>query len=305
MALGRKNRGMEKPAKNDLKKMEKYAILQVEGGLGKNVMATAVVRSIAAAHPERRIVVVTAYPDIWDCNPRIYRAISYSEMSYFHQDYVQGKDSIFFLHDPYRQTDYINRTKHLTETWCELCGVEWSGEKPELYFTRLESEFVESIISKDRPILLMHPFGGFSGKYSWARDLHPKVAQDLADHFSSEYRVLQARREDQILLERVETLTMNPRQLALAMLQSDKRLLIDSYLQHVSAALGLKSTVVWIGNSPKTLGYQTNDNICFEFERGSIRNSAYEPFDILGNPIQVATPPDIFIEKKKIIDSLS
>lgn len=284
--------------------MERYAIFQIEGGIGKNVMATAVARAIAKAHPERKIVIVTAYPDIWDCNPRIHRIVPFSGMSYFYQDYVEGKDSIFFLHDPYRQTGCINRTNHLTEAWCELCGVEWAGERPELYFTRLESEFVASIISKDRPILIMHPFGGLQGKYSWSRDLHPVVAQEIVDELSGYYRIFQARREDQILLKGVETLTMNPRQLALSLLQSDKRILIDSYLQHASAALGIESTVVWIGNSPKVLGYDTNKNICFDFERGTLRNSAYEPFDLFGNPSQVATPPDVFIDKKKIIESL-
>jgi hypothetical protein len=284
--------------------MERYAIIQIEGGLGKNVMATAVVRAISKSHPDRKIVVVTAYPEIWDCNPRVHRIVPFSGMSYFHQDYVSGKDSIFFLHDPYRQTSCINRTQHLTEAWCDLCGVEWDGDIPEMYFTKLESDFVESIIAKDRPILLMHPFGGLHGKYSWARDLHPSVAQEIADELSNDYRILQARREDQILLRNTESLNMNPRQLALSLLVSDKRILIDSYLQHAAAALGMESTVVWIGNSPKVLGYETHNNICFDFERGNLRSSAYEPFDIFGDPSQVATPPEIFIDKKKIIESI-
>ena len=285
-------------------KMEKYAIIQIEGGLGKNVMATAVVRAISKSHQDRKIVIVTAYPEIWDCNPRIHRIVPFDGMSYFYQDYVEGKDSIFFLHDPYRQTGCITRTKHLTQDWCDLCGVEWDGERPELYFTKLESEFVESFIGEGSPMLILHPFGGSHGKYSWTRDIHPLVAQELVDELSEKYRIFQVRREDQILLRNVESLNAQPRQLALALLFSEKRILIDSYMQHAAAALGLKSTVVWIGNSPKVLGYANNENICFDFERGSIRSSAYEPFDIFGNPSQVATPPDIFIDKKRIIESL-
>lgn len=284
--------------------MERYAILQIEGGLGKNVAATAVVRAISKAHPDRKIVVVTAYPEIWECNPRIYRTYSFQAMPYFYQDYVEGKESIFFLQDPYRHDGYINRTMHLTESWCRICGVEWDGERPELYFTILESDFVSSIISKERPILIIHPFGGIQGKYSWARDLHPNSAQEIVDSLSGKYRILQARREDQILLNGVESLNMNPRQLALALLESDKRILIDSYLQHASAALGIESTVVWIANSPNVLGYETNKNLRFGFERGSIRSSGYEPFDIFGNPMQVATPPNAFIDVKKIIESI-
>ena len=283
---------------------ERYIVFQIEGGMGKNLVATAVIRAISQAHPERKILIVTAYPMLWECNPRVHRIFSFSEMQYFYEDYVEGKDTIFFLHEPYRQTDYINRSSHLSRSWCDLCGVEWSGDRPEMYFTKLESDFVESILKKDRPMLLMQPFGGASGFYSWARDIAPGMAQEIADELSRDFRIMVARREDQLMLNNTESLTMNPRQLALALMLSDKRLLIDSYLQHASAALGIGSTVVWIGNSPKVLGYETNENICMDVKRGSLRSSVYEPYDIMGNPVQLATPPDILFDKERIIQSI-
>lgn len=285
----------------------RYAVIHIEGGIGKNVMATAVVRAISKSYPERKIVVVTAYPEVWECNPRIYRAISFSGTEYFYEDYVDGKETIFFLQDPYRHTGCINRTRHLTDVWCEICGVEWDGPVPEMYFTRLESEFIQSYLSKDsRPILLIHPFGGAdtSSKYSWARDIHPSTIGEIVRELSGEYRIIQARREDQILVDGAESLTTNARQLALCALHSDKRLLIDSYMQHACAALGLKSTVVWIGNSPTVFGYEENDNIIVPFERGSIRSSLYEPFALTGNPTQLATPTEFLFDKNKIIQSI-
>ena len=41
----------------------------------------------------------------------------------------------------------------------------------------------------------------------------------------------------------------------------DKRLFIDSSLQHASAALGKKSTVLWIATQPKIFGYKLHHNI--------------------------------------------
>jgi hypothetical protein len=38
-------------------------------------------------------------------------------------------------------------------------------------------------------------------------------------------------------------------------------LLIDSCLQHAAAALGLQSTVLWVGTSPKVFGYNMHHNI--------------------------------------------
>ena len=42
---------------------------------------------------------------------------------------------------------------------------------------------------------------------------------------------------------------------------SDRRVLIDSCLQHAAAAFKLKSTVLWVGTSPKVFGYNIHKNI--------------------------------------------
>lgn len=287
--------------------MDKYIVFQIEGGIGKNVVATSVVRSISKTFPDRKIVIVTAYPDIWECNPRIFRIFQFGQTSYFYENFINEKDTILFLQEPYRHQDYIFKRKHITQVWCELCGVEWDGDIPELYFTKLESDFVSTLINKDRPIFMIHPFGGSenqSHKYSWARDMPPALAQDVADHMSKDYRVIQIKRPDQISLKNVEYLSLNARQLALSLLESDKRFFIDSYMQHAAASFGLPSNVIWIANTPKTLGYSIHNNIECDFESGSLRNSMYEPYDILGDPIQLATPPSVLVDSEKIIKLL-
>jgi len=45
------------------------------------------------------------------------------------------------------------------------------------------------------------------------------------------------------------------------MKMSNARILIDSSLQHAAAALGMKSTVLWVGTSPTVFGYDLHDNI--------------------------------------------
>jgi hypothetical protein len=46
-------------------KQNKYSIFHIEGGLGKHVAATAVARAIKKNHPERDLIVVCAYPEIF------------------------------------------------------------------------------------------------------------------------------------------------------------------------------------------------------------------------------------------------
>jgi hypothetical protein len=124
------------------------------------------------------------------------------------------------------------------------------------------------------------------------------------DEFKNDYRVIQVKREDQLGLNGAEYLSNNPRVLALALLFSDKRIFIDSYMQHAAAALELPSYVFWIGNSPVTFGYQIHKNITTQFQIGSTRNSLYDPFDITGDPIQIATAPNDLFDTQTVINIL-
>lgn len=287
--------------------MDKYIIFHIEGGAGKNVMATAVIRAINKHYPERKIIIITAYPDIWELNPRVWRIYQFGQTQYFYRDFIENKDSIIFAHDPYRENNAIYRKLHLVETWCNMYNIPYDGEKPELYFTQLENDFVQQLLNKNKPIFLINPFGGSpnqQNKYSWARDIPPSLAQEIVDLASKDYRVIQVRREDQLPLNNCESLSLSLRELTLALLHSDKRLLIDSYLQHASAALGLSSTVLWIGNSPLVFGYGLHNNISAKFEEASLRNSLYDPYDIMGSPIQLATPPNFLFNKDEILIDL-
>ena len=46
-------------------------IFQIDGGLGKSIMATAMVKVIKNRYKNSNIVVVTAFPDIFLNNPHI------------------------------------------------------------------------------------------------------------------------------------------------------------------------------------------------------------------------------------------
>ncbi len=287
--------------------MDKYVILQIEGGIGKNVVATSVVRAISKHYTDRKIIIVTAHPDIWFCNPRIYKVLEFGKTPYFFQDYISKKDTVLLIQEPYRSEDYIYKRKHLSEIWCDLYDIKWDGEKPELYFTNLEYDFLQTLINKEKPIFLIQAFGGGVGqghKYSWARDLPPQVAQQVVDEMVKTHRVIQVRRDDQFALNNCEYLSLNPRQLAMAIMMSDKRLFIDSYMQHAAASFGLPSTVVWVVNDPKVLGYELHNNISSTFIDGELRNSMYDAYDILGDPINLASLPNDLFDSKKILETL-
>ena len=51
-----------------------YVIFNPEGGLGKIIASTAVVRAIKKKYPDHKIIVISPWFQVFDGNPNIYRA---------------------------------------------------------------------------------------------------------------------------------------------------------------------------------------------------------------------------------------
>ena len=69
-----------------------FSIFHIEGGIGKNILATAVVSSLKAADPERKIVVVSAWPQVWFNNPDVYQVFPFGQLANFYKIYIQNQN---------------------------------------------------------------------------------------------------------------------------------------------------------------------------------------------------------------------
>ncbi len=246
---------------------KKYSVFHKEGGLGKHVLATAVARCIKNNHPDRELIVVCAYPEIYlnlDFVNRVYRL---GNTPYFYDDYINEKDSLIFKHEPYFTEDHIHKKLSLIQNWCKLFNLEYSNEKPELVFNLRQQQIGINKWQRQRPIMVIQTNGGPLNDqpypYSWTRDIPTDTAQQIVNSFKDYYHIIQICRHESNALQGVEVIKepMSNMELFSLLLFSQKRLLIDSCLQHAAAALGLQSTVLWVGTSPKVFGYNLHNNI--------------------------------------------
>ena len=246
---------------------DNYVIFNPEGGLGKIISSTAVIKSIKEKYPDHKIVVLTPWPEVYLNNPRIHRVYKSGITPYFYRDYLEGRESIVLRGEPYFNTNHLYSKNHLIESWCELHNLPFDGDtKPELYFTLAEQNYYATNITGDKPILVMQTTGGSytdEKQYSWTRDLPHQQAQILADNLSKDYKIMHVSRKNGYKLNNVERIDEvgNKRTFISILLRSQKRLLIDSCLQHAAAAFDLPSTVCWVGTSPKVFGYDIHKNI--------------------------------------------
>ena len=102
---------------------EQYCIFHINGGLGKNIAATAVAQCIKNNFPDRKLIVVCGWPDIFINLSFVHRVYNFNNISYFYQTYIEDKESLIFHNEPYLTTDHINKKLHLIQSWCKMYNV--------------------------------------------------------------------------------------------------------------------------------------------------------------------------------------
>lgn len=247
--------------------MDKFAIFHIEGGLGKHVAATAVAECIKNNHPDRKLIVVCAYAEVFLNLKFVDRVYRIGMTPYFYNDYIDGKDSLIFKHDPYFTTEHIHKTLPLIENWCKIYNLNYNGELPSLIFNAKQKQLYTNKWVRNKPIMVIQTNGGplTNQPYvnSWTRDIPFYLSEIIVNHYKDDYHIIQICREGSITIPGVESVSysMSNIELFSLLLVSQKRVLIDSCLQHAAVALGLPSVVLWIGTSPQVFGYNLHKNI--------------------------------------------
>ena len=247
------------------KDKDKYLVWHVDGGLGKNIAATSLLSSIKEQYPDRKIIMVASYPEIFLNFPEIERVYSVSNTPYFYQDYIQDQDTLVFRQEGYFQSGHISKQQHLIESWCELLGLKYTGQQPTLLLNLVQRRMT-NMWQREKPVMILQTNGGPLGDeriYSWTRDIPPAIATQIAHRYSKDYHIIQICRNEREAVPGTEPIyrPLTNFELITALAVSEKRVLIDSSLQHAAAALRLPSTVLWIGTSPKVFGYDLHTNV--------------------------------------------
>lgn len=288
----------------------KNIIFNLEGGIGKSIIATAVCEAIKKQYPQDKLIVISSYPEVFFCNPHVDKCLHHNNRAYFYSDYIENKEFILMLHNPYLETNYALRNEHLIQTWCSMFNIKYNGEMPKLYLTTREIEYFSNQFKSDKPIFVLQTNGGASNqnvKYSWARDIPVSIAQDVVNAFKDEYNVFHIRRDDQIFLNNTYPVSTDFRNLFCLIKLSSKRLFMDSFGQHTARAFDLNSVVCWVANSPIQFGYENNINIVAnqETRKPELKNSFIDKYNIGGELIEFPYNSEIEIfNTEEIIEAL-
>lgn len=271
---------------NQIKRTENIVLIS-NGGIGRNIMFTAVVRDLKKAFPDKKLIVIASFPNMFMYNPNVYKVYNMANPNYFYEDYLkEGKATVIDI-EPYRHIDYLTKKKHFVECACDLLGIKCTSIIPDLHFVRNEFVLAQDFLTekfkgkekegKPKPVVLIQYVGGkipqgasvkdtmVSETTMYRRNLPLKSIQEVINQLIKKgYGVGCVQAQNQ-LLPKEATLIFYPLRAVIALLPYVKGVIcVDSFLQHACTGLSKRAMVLWGGTSPKVLGYDTNVNLTQE-----------------------------------------
>ena len=240
-------------------------VLHINGGLGKCIMATAVIRSYKKAYPNSKIVVISGYPEVFLHNPDVHKNFPFNT-PYLWQDYYGKPATKVYAQDPYMTTSWIkNHTKHLIDIWCEELKVPSIQKTPLLYFSGPEADELNSIIKVDKPLLVVQSTGGSNAaSRSWTRNPPPNEMEEYLLKFKETHYILHLAVPETPVLQNIDQRvdSFDRRKAMCLMYFANEVLGIDSYGLHARAAnpnAGASTFFLPLAETEQRLAYDLNN----------------------------------------------
>jgi len=280
----------------------KEILFRCNGGVGKNIIGTAIVQQIKFKYPDAIIHVQASYPDVFINMDGVAKVFPLQAYPYF---YDEHKNFEVMETEPYLDLEYRQGKIHLVEAWCKRLGLDVPTEKRGyLTIDDQEKQVANAILLPgkiDRPIVAFQHVGGTSSytpeqaqdpsRIKHYRDLPFEIAQEIVDKLiEAKLMVLQIGLPTEKRLARCMNLpdnqVMNTRHIFALLEKCQFALTIDSMLQHAWVALGKKDAVVlWGGTNQQNLGYTCNKNLEMKDTCPNLHCNRPDTFmmDVIGN----------------------
>jgi len=253
----------------------KTFVLLVTGGIGRNICATAVVRNLKKAHPDKNIIVVCGVADIFLKNPNVYKVYNLNQPFYLFEDYFLNGSSMVINVEPYQHPEYLAKRMHFTKAWCELIGIPCEDIHPEIFFTDMEKSLaLDYTKGFSKPLVLCQFEGGkvpndktnkerlVAKSAMYRRSIPEKVQQEITDGLiERNFIPAVVAHENQFIPLKAEKIFFSARAITALLPHIQNVICIDSFLLHGTAVFKKEAIVCWAGTSPEVLGYSFHKNL--------------------------------------------
>lgn len=296
----------------------KKCIINVEGGLGKNVMLTAILKKFKEQHEYDEVYVISPYHDVFKSCSVVTDAFPPMQGTLY-QELVLDDDCDIFWKEPYSNQRFIKKQCHLFDAWAEELGFTLATDADE-YIPQLDRIAEEYPHVKEAADKYLNEWNHDFCIVQFNGGQSPLMAQDgkvtYNDHQEAIKRnYFKGQRIVELLKEKYPTATIVhfalPNEptiegtvkiqvpyLTYHLLAAEAKAIVctDSSLQHLATGVCDNVTVIWGETRPEHFGYACNNNVCAQHVLNS--QPYFKPLGI--SPSIVRMPePEVVMEGVK------
>ncbi len=299
--------------------MAKKCIVTIEGGLGKNVMFTALIPELKKKYQE--IYVVSPYFDVFKSCSGVTDAFQFGQGTLY-QELVLDPDMDVLWKEPYSNQKFIKKECHLFEAWAEELGIKL--DKPGMDYKpnldRIAEEFPQLKQFADQKAqelgkFIMVQFCGGQSPLGPQKDQqgnpipyndHMEAikrnyykGQALIDLLKKEYpdhKILHFALPNEPAYNGAVKIEAPYLVYALLADKADMVVCTDSSLQHLATGRCKKITVLWGETRPEHFGYSCNKNIGAKHVLNS--QPYFKPLGVSPSVVRFPEPAEIIKELK-------
>lgn len=249
----------------------------VEGGLGKHVMFSGLIKDLAK-NDGSKVVIMSAYPEIFKMHPNVIHSLSFSQPEAYEKILKKCVDMRHF--EPYFSSFMKGKT-HLIKNWCRGFKIIYDKNKnvPQIVIgneTQKQADKVINQIKSDYILVQLtggQPCVGFNenqnsnyAQKGQIRNYPPELSQKLIDMIKKGFpklRIINCTLPNEGQLVGADRIKLSY-MLYLSLLRRAKTFIgIDSFLQQFSAERSTKKkgVVLWGATGPHHFGYDHNYNL--------------------------------------------
>lgn len=294
-------------------------LINVEGGLGKNVMLTSILQEFKETKGYDELYVISPYYDVFKCCPAVTDAFP-PKQGTLYQELVLDDDCDIYWKDPYNNQRFIKKQCHLFDAWAEEYGfvlknpadtytpdlsaletawpVTKSAIEPKLkewgkffivQFTGGQSPLVPTTGPDGKPVPYVGAQEGIKRNYFEGA----KVVELIKKKYPG-VTVVHFALPNEPPVEGTVKAELPYLAYRLLAAKAEGIVTIDSSLQHLATGVNNNITVIWGETRPEHFGYACNRNVCAK----NVLNSQpyFRPLGISPSIVRMPKPEEVIGE---------
>lgn len=297
----------------------KKCLINVEGGLGKNIMLTAILTELKAQNGYDEMYVISPYHDVFKACSMVTDAFQ-PGLGTLYQELVLDEDCDVLWKEPYSNQKFIKKQCHLFDAWAEEFGItlptdgskyvplldniekeypqlrkiadekmnEWNHNFCIVQFTGGQSPLTPQKDPQGNPVPYMNMQEAIKRNYHKGE----QVVQRLKEKWPGTTIVHFALPNEPSIngAIKIEAPYLTYRLLAA---EAKEIVCIDSSLQHLATGVNDNITVIWGETRPEHFGYTCNRNVCAK----NVLNSQpyFKPLGVSPSIVRMPEPEEVVI----------